>query len=49
LDEVRGHPNVVLQMHEFGCGAACGEMLLRDRGLEVDQLTIAGKLRLPRS
>lgn len=38
---------LVRQTHEEGCGPACGEMLLRDRGLEIDQQTIARGLALP--
>jgi filamentous hemagglutinin len=38
---------VVVQSDEDGCGPACGEMLLRDRGVEVDQTLIAEELELP--
>lgn len=38
---------VVSQLHEDGCGPACGEMLLADRGWEIDQKTIAEGMELP--
>lgn len=42
------HPSpVVRQLSEEGCGPACGEMLLRDRGFEVTQLVILEGLALP--
>lgn len=47
LNEVCNPPSVVQQLHEYGCGAACAEMLLRDRGIEVDQFVVAEALRLP--
>jgi len=30
-------PRVVKQQSEFSCGPACGEMLLRERGVEITQ------------
>lgn len=38
---------LVRQATDDGCGPACGEMLLRDRGFDVDQGTIADGLPLP--
>lgn len=40
-------PPLVKQTHEEGCGPACGEMLLLDRGFMVDQRVIARGLPLP--
>ena len=42
-----GARNVVRQMDLLGCGPACGEMLLRDRGYSVDQAQISDGLPLP--
>lgn len=38
---------LVRQVSEDGCGPACGEMLLCDRGYRVDQRVIAEGLMLP--
>lgn len=35
------------QVHEYGCGAACIVMLLRDRGITSDQLVVCAGLHLP--
>lgn len=40
-------PPAVRQSHEDGCGPACAEMLLRDRGFEVAQAVIAEGMALP--
>lgn len=42
-----GAKNLVKQRDENGCGPACGEMLLRDRGLAFDQDVIAASMQLP--
>jgi filamentous hemagglutinin len=34
-------PDVVRQQDSLSCGVACGEMVLRDRGVRVDQSTVA--------
>jgi hypothetical protein len=47
FNEVVDDPTVVRQLHDEGCGAARAEMLLRDRGIVVDQLFIAARMRLP--
>src|SRR5437870_3093304 len=47
LDEDANGQGVVRQIHEYGCGAACAEMLLADRGIAVDQLLVATKLHPP--
>lgn len=47
LDEKPNGDGIVVQFHEYGCAAACGAMLLRDRGFEVDQLTFAAALPMP--
>ena len=43
----QGAPPIVVQMDEDGCGPACAEMLLRDRGFEVSQRSIAESVPLP--
>jgi filamentous hemagglutinin len=40
IDEVVD-PKVVKQQDDLSCGAACGQMLLQDRGINVDQSTVA--------
>jgi hypothetical protein len=35
------------QLHEYGCGAACVVMLLADRGIVADQLSVMTGLHLP--
>lgn len=42
-----GASAVVQQLDEDGCGPACGEMLLRDRGRRIDQREIGAGLALP--
>lgn len=39
--------SVTRQIHEYGCGAACAVMLLADRGISADQVTVATGLHLP--
>lgn len=36
-------PDVVRQQDSLSCGAACGEMVLRDRGIRVDQSIVAAE------
>ncbi|MGY4534542.1 hypothetical protein ACVW0Y_003683 [Pseudomonas sp. TE3786] len=43
LDEVV-HPSVVKQSTSTACGAACGEMLLKDRGILVSQVELGTEL-----
>ncbi len=47
LDETTEDDRVVRQFHEYGCGAACGAMLLADRGILTGQLAFAAGLHLP--
>jgi len=42
-------PNVIRQFGPMNCGAACGEMLLRDRGVSVTQDVIADIAGVPSS
>jgi filamentous hemagglutinin len=46
LDEI-ADPNVVKQSTPTGCGGACGEMLLKDRNIFVDQTQIGTGLKSP--
>ncbi|WP_436859264.1 hemagglutinin repeat-containing protein [Citrobacter tructae] len=46
LDEVVD-PNVVKQSTPTGCGGACGEMMLKDRNIFVDQTQIGTGLKSP--
>ena len=46
IDEVRDS-RVVRQSNPLSCGVACGEMLLRDRGIAVSQATIANRAGTP--
>ena len=46
LDEI-ADPNVVKQTTPTGCGGACGEMLLKDRNVFVDQTQIGTGLKSP--
>ncbi|PHM33839.1 DUF637 domain-containing protein [Xenorhabdus szentirmaii] len=46
LDEIVD-PNVVKQKTPTGCGAACGEMLLKDRKVPVSQTELGGGLKSP--
>jgi filamentous hemagglutinin len=39
--------DVVTQNGETSCGAACGVMLLADRGIHLDQAALSGVMRLP--
>jgi len=43
LDEVV-NPNVVKQLTPTGCGAACGEILLNDRGIFTTQVELGAEL-----
>lgn len=43
LDEV-ANPNVVKQSTPTACGAACGEMLLKDRGVLTSQVDLGTEL-----
>ena len=47
IDERRNDPTVERQLHEYGCGAACATMLLRDRGIVVGQAEVSRELRQP--
>lgn len=40
-------PAVVKQQDKLSCGVACGEMLLRDRGINVTQVAIAAEIGVP--
>ena len=40
-------PGVVLQQDQLSCGAACGEMLLRDCGINVTQAAIVATIGVP--
>ncbi|HAV9700848.1 TPA: filamentous hemagglutinin N-terminal domain-containing protein [Escherichia coli] len=46
LDEIVD-PNVVKQSTPTGCGGACGEMMLKDRNIFVDQTQIGTGLKSP--
>lgn len=46
IDEIID-PTVVPQQNQLYCGPACGEMLLKDRGISVSQATIASETGLP--
>lgn len=46
LDEI-ADPDVVKQATPTGCGGACGEMLLKDRNIFVDQTQIGTGLKSP--
>lgn len=46
LDEI-ADTNVVKQSMPTGCGGACGEMLLKDRNIFVDQTQIGTGLKNP--
>lgn len=43
MDEVAS-PNVVKQSTPTACGAACGEMLLKDRGVLTSQIDLGTEL-----
>ena len=47
IDEQLDNLDVERQLHEYGCGAACATMLLRDRGVRVVQAEVALHLRQP--
>jgi ABC-type bacteriocin/lantibiotic exporter with double-glycine peptidase domain len=42
-------PSVVIQLDDLHCGPACAQMLLHDRGLEIDQAVLAESVDLPAS
>ena len=44
---VASHRSMVTQLDAVGCGLACGQMLLADRGIVVSQQDIGVGLRLP--
>lgn len=44
LDEIVD-PNVIKQTAPTGCGGACGEMLLKDRGIFVSQIELGTELK----
>lgn len=46
IDEIID-PKVVKQQDQLSCGVACGEMLLRDRGINVTQVAIATEIGVP--
>ena len=46
-EQNRADERVVRQLGPYGCGAACAEMLLADRGIPVDQLVVASGLHQP--
>lgn len=46
IDEVLD-PEVIQQQDKLSCGAACGEMLLKDCGITVTQAAIIAKTGLP--
>jgi filamentous hemagglutinin len=46
IDE-RIDSTVVKQMSDISCGAACGEMLLLDRGVKISQIFIASLTGVP--
>jgi hypothetical protein len=45
IQEAVKDKSVVRQKEDFGCGAACSEMVLGDRGLRVPQKNFGGDLR----
>jgi filamentous hemagglutinin len=45
--EERKDATVVKQMSDVSCGAACGEMLLLDRGVSISQVFIAALTGIP--
>lgn len=46
IDEVVA-PEVVRQQDRLSCGAACGEMLLRDCGMKISQSAIVAQVGVP--
>nr|WP_255562902.1 cysteine peptidase family C39 domain-containing protein [Frischella sp. Ac48] len=46
IDEITD-PNVIKQVTPTSCGAACGQMLLKDRNIFVDQTKLGTSLKSP--
>lgn len=46
IDEIVD-PEVVAQQNDLSCGPACGEMLLRDRRINISQTVIASETGVP--